>query len=75
MVKDPDVAETLCPRTVVGGKRLCIDTGYYETFNRPNVTLVDLNKAPLEEITRDGLIAGGKAYGSTRSSSRSASMR
>jgi len=60
--KDPATAEALCPRTVVGGKRLCIDTGYYETFNRPNVTLVDLNKAPLQEITRDGLIAGGKAY-------------
>ena len=62
IVKDPQVAETLCPRTVVGGKRLCIDTGYYETFNRDNVTLIDLNKAPLEEITRDGLIAGGEAY-------------
>jgi len=62
VVKDPDTAETLCPRTVVGGKRLCIDTGYYETFNRDNVTLIDLNKAPLELITRDGLIAGGKSY-------------
>ncbi len=62
VVEDPSTAEALCPRTVVGGKRLCIDTGYYETFNRPNVTLIDLNKAPLEEITRDGLIAGGKLY-------------
>src|SRR4051812_16114947 len=62
VVKDPDTAEALCPRTVVGGKRLCIDTGYYETFNRGNVTLINLNKASLEEITRDGLIAGGKAY-------------
>jgi cyclohexanone monooxygenase len=62
VVQDPNTAEALCPRTVVGGKRLCIDTGYYETFNRPNVTLIDLNKAPLEEITRDGLIAGGKIY-------------
>jgi len=32
------------------------------SFNRPNVTLIDLNGAPLEEITRDGLIAGGKTY-------------
>jgi cation diffusion facilitator CzcD-associated flavoprotein CzcO len=62
VVKDPQVAEALCPRTVVGGKRLCIDIGYYESFNRDNVTLIDLNKAPLEEITHDGLIAGGKAY-------------
>ncbi len=62
VVKDPETAEALCPRTVVGGKRLCIDTGYYEAFNRDNVTLIDLNKAPLEEITKDGLIAGGKSY-------------
>ncbi len=62
VVKDPDTAEALCPRTVVGGKRLCIDIGYYETFNRDNVTLIDLNKAPLDEITRDGLSAGGKPY-------------
>jgi cation diffusion facilitator CzcD-associated flavoprotein CzcO len=62
VVKDPDIAEALCPRTVVGGKRLCIDIGYYETFNRDNVTLIDLNKTPLDEITRSGLIAGGKAY-------------
>ncbi len=62
VMKDPQTAEALCPRTVVGGKRLCIDIGYYETFNRENVTLIDLNKAPLEAITRDGLIAGGEAY-------------
>ena len=41
-VKDPAVAEKLLPRSVVGCKRLCIDTGYYETFNRPNVGLVDV---------------------------------
>src|SRR3989440_712695 len=59
VVKDPETAEILSPRTVVGGKRLCIDIGYYETFDRENVTLIDLNKAPLGEITRDGLTAGG----------------
>ena len=57
-----DTAEALCPRTVVGGKRLCIDIGYYETFNRDDVTLIDLNKTPIDEITRGGLIAGGKPY-------------
>ena len=61
-VADPRVADSLSPRTVVGGKRLCIDIGYYETFNRDNVTLIDLNKAPLGEITREGLIAGGRCY-------------
>jgi len=62
VVNDPETADALCPHTVVGGKRLCIDIGYYETFNRDNVTLIDLNKAPLEEITREGLVAGGKPY-------------
>jgi cyclohexanone monooxygenase len=62
VVLDPAVAEALCPQTVVGCKRLCIDTGYYETFNRENVTLVDVRDAPIEEITRDGVTAAGKSY-------------
>jgi cyclohexanone monooxygenase len=62
LVRDPAVAELLCPQTVVGCKRLCIDTGYYETFNRDNVTLVDVRNAPIDEITPHGLIADGKAY-------------
>ncbi len=62
LVRDPAVAELLCPRTVVGCKRLCIDTGYYETFNRQNVTLVDVRDRPIERFTRDGLVVGGKAY-------------
>jgi cyclohexanone monooxygenase len=62
LVHDPAVAELLCPQTVVGCKRLCIDTGFYETFNRDNVTLIDVRHAPIEEITPDGLIAGGKPY-------------
>jgi len=56
IVHDPTVAETLVPRTYpLGTKRLCVDTNYYATFNRDNVTLVDLTKTPIEEITPDGL--------------------
>ena len=62
IVKDPVVAETLVPRQVVGCKRLCLDTNYYETFNRTNVTLVDVNAAPIREITAAGLHAGDTAY-------------
>src|SRR5690606_35614796 len=41
MVHDPETAELLCPKTYpIGGKRICIDSGYYETFNRDNVSLV-----------------------------------
>ena len=49
-------------RNVIGCKRLCVDTGYYETFNRPNVTLVDVSDEPIERITADGLRAKGKDY-------------
>jgi cyclohexanone monooxygenase len=62
LVHDPQVAETLTPRTVVGCKRLCSDTGYYATFNRPNVTLVDVARSPIAEITPDGLRTRDAAY-------------
>jgi cation diffusion facilitator CzcD-associated flavoprotein CzcO len=55
IVRDPAVAERLSPTQVIGCKRLCVDTGYYETFNRPNVTLVDVNEDPIEEILPRGL--------------------
>jgi cation diffusion facilitator CzcD-associated flavoprotein CzcO len=55
IVKDPAVAERLCPTQVIGCKRLCVDTGYYETFNRDNVLLVDLNETPIERITPTGI--------------------
>ena len=56
IVKDPALAELLTPRTYpLGTKRLCVDTGYYDTFNRDNVTLVDVRTAPIEEITPEGL--------------------
>jgi cation diffusion facilitator CzcD-associated flavoprotein CzcO len=61
-VRDPAVAEALSPSSVVGCKRLCVDIGYYETFNRENVTLVDLRKAPIDEITAGGLRVGAKEY-------------
>jgi len=55
IVRDPATAELLLPRTVVGCKRLCSDTGYFETFNRPNVTLVDVATAPITALTEHGL--------------------
>jgi cation diffusion facilitator CzcD-associated flavoprotein CzcO len=55
-VRDPRTAELLCPKTYpVGTKRICMDTGYYETFNRPNVTLVDVRSHPITEVTETGL--------------------
>jgi cyclohexanone monooxygenase len=61
-VRDPATARTLMPRQIIGCKRLCIDTGYYETYNRPNVRLVDVSEAPIEAITPKGVRAGGQEY-------------
>jgi cation diffusion facilitator CzcD-associated flavoprotein CzcO len=56
IVKDPATAELLCPKTYpIGTKRICMDTGYFETFNRPNVHLVDVRTNPITEITPTGL--------------------
>ncbi len=56
IVKDPATAEKLIPRTYpLGAKRMCVDTGYYEVFNLPNVTLVDIADTPIVEITPPGL--------------------
>jgi cyclohexanone monooxygenase len=62
IVKDPRTAELLSPKNIIGCKRLCVDTGYWETFNRPNVTLVDVSDTPIERITANGLVVNGKSY-------------
>ncbi|MET0294974.1 MAG: NAD(P)/FAD-dependent oxidoreductase [Phenylobacterium sp.] len=54
-VKDPQTAAALVPRDPLGCKRAIFDTGYFETFNRGNVTLVDLRKGGIERITPDGV--------------------
>jgi cation diffusion facilitator CzcD-associated flavoprotein CzcO len=62
-VHDPDVADALAPRAYpIGTKRLCVDTGYYETFNRGDVTLVDLRRSPMEEITPRGVRTRDATY-------------
>ena len=62
-VQDPQVAERLCPTThPLGTKRLCLDTEYYETFNRDNVTLVDLRATPIQTLTEHGLRTSAAEY-------------
>ena len=61
-VKDPAVAALLTPKSVLGCKRICADTDYFETYNRENVLLVDISKSGIDEITPNGLSAGGNAY-------------
>jgi len=64
MVKDPKTAELLAPKDhPIGTKRLCLDTHYYETYNRPNVRLVDVRGDPIQEITATGLcLASGAEH-------------
>lgn len=57
-VKDPEIAEKLLPDTLIGCKRLCVDNGYFEMFNRDNVELVDLRERPLQRVTPSGIVVG-----------------
>jgi cyclohexanone monooxygenase len=63
IVENPATAEQLSPSDYpFGARRICLESGYYETFNRPNVGLVDLRSQPLETFTEQGVRAGGKDY-------------
>jgi len=62
IVDDPATADLLCPDNVIGCKRLCVDTGYFKTYNRSNVSLVDISGTPIEELTEDGVRVGGEDY-------------
>ena len=63
-VKDARTAELLAPKNhPIGTKRLCLDTHYYETYNRDNVTLVDVRSDPIREITETGVrTTGGQTF-------------
>ncbi len=55
-VKDPRVADLLTPRNHgFGTRRLPLESGYYEVYNRDNVRLVDINATPIERITETGI--------------------
>lgn len=61
IVKDPKIAEKLTPADhPIACKRLCSDTGYFETFNRDNVDLIDVRETPIVEITEQGIRYGDK---------------
>ncbi len=56
IVKDPETAEALCPKTYpIGTKRLCVDTGYYATYNLPHVRLIDIRQHPIATVTEKGV--------------------
>ena len=62
-VKDPEVAEKLVPKDLpIGAKRICLDSNYFETFNRPNVTLVDITAEPITEVTANEIRTGSRLH-------------
>jgi cyclohexanone monooxygenase len=63
IVKDPTTARLLQPNShPIGTKRICVDTDYFATFNRPNVELVDIKTNPIEEITENAVRVAGSDY-------------
>jgi cyclohexanone monooxygenase len=63
IVKNPKTAKRLQPDNhPIGTKRICVDTDYYATFNRPNVTLVDIRGRGIDEILPNAVRTGGRDY-------------
>ena len=63
IVKDPEVAERLVPVDhPFTSKRALIDTDYFDTYNRENVTLVDIRHSPIQEITPKGIRTEDQEY-------------
>jgi cyclohexanone monooxygenase len=63
IVRDPQTAKLLQPNNhPIGSKRICVDTDYFATFNRENVTLVDIRSNPIEEILPNAVRTGVRDY-------------
>lgn len=62
-VVDCGVAELLMPRDhPIGAKRLCVDTNYFETFNRPGTRVVDVRVTPVRQATATGIVTTAESY-------------
>lgn len=63
IVRDPRIAADLIPSDhPIGTKRICTDDGYYETYNLPHVTLVNLRREPLADVTATGIRTAAATY-------------
>jgi cation diffusion facilitator CzcD-associated flavoprotein CzcO len=63
VIDDPDVADLLIPTDhPIGTKRICTDTTYFQTFNRPNVNIVSVRKTPIESIDATGINTSDAHY-------------
>ena len=56
VIDDPALADLLIPTDhPIGTKRICTDSNYFQTFNRPNVTLISVRDTPIESIDKTGI--------------------
>lgn len=62
IVKDPVKAEILSPKNAIGCKRLCADTNYFETYNKENVSLIDVNETPIDSLVPEGVKTTEKIF-------------
>jgi cyclohexanone monooxygenase len=63
IVPDPQTAQLLTPTDYpIGTKRICVDTAYYDTYNRDNVTLVSVRERPITRIAPEGVVVGDELY-------------
>lgn len=63
VIEDPEVAELLIPNDhPIGTKRICTDTNYFQTFNRPNVELISVRKTPIEAVEATGIVTSQARY-------------
>jgi cyclohexanone monooxygenase len=62
ILEDPATADKLVPDYPIGIKRLCLQTGYFDAYNRSNVTLVDVRNSPIETIVPEGIQTRSKRY-------------
>nr|WP_011557747.1 NAD(P)/FAD-dependent oxidoreductase [Mycolicibacterium monacense] len=63
VIDDPEVADLLIPKDhPIGTKRICTDTNYFQTFNRPNVELISVRKTPIESVDPAGINTSDAHY-------------
>ncbi|PPR16112.1 MAG: Phenylacetone monooxygenase [Alphaproteobacteria bacterium MarineAlpha9_Bin3] len=55
LVKNTNTAKLLTPNYPIGCKRLAVDSNYYETYNKPNISLIDIKKDAIKEFNKDGI--------------------
>jgi len=63
VIDDPEIADLLIPDDhPIGTKRICTDTNYFQTFNRPDVTLVSVRRTPIQSIDAEGVVTSERHY-------------